>query len=237
MATLPIEITEPHEPIPLPDLLRPERTPSLPVWLALRVASIRDVHQADPKTGRHRLAPTLPHNLILSEAERDDIERHVRQLERSYGPTPADDPQVEGLMLIELTNMMLVLPASKQNDASAEARGEAYLIALDDMPIWSVRAAIRSWYRGSAGKNEQGRPYDYHWAPAPADLRQIAMLELWRIKARVGQLRKLLLAEPLVEFSDEHCHAMRMRLSALMHETFGIPPVGKDGSGGRISEG
>jgi len=137
--------------------------------------------------------------------------------------TPADDPHAEGVMLIDLTNMMLVLPAARQNEVSAEARGEAYLAALDDLPPWALRAAIRRWYRGDAGTDERGDPYDYHWAPAPAELRRIALLELWRVKSRAADLRRLLSAEPLLEYSEEHCHTMRMRLAALMHETFGIP--------------
>jgi hypothetical protein len=123
----------------------------------------------------------LPSNLILSEAERDEVERHIRVLDAACGPTPADDPETEGAMLIDLTKLMLVLPAPKQNEASAEARGEAYLAALDDVPLWALRSAIRRWYRGDAGTNERGEPFDYHWCPAPAELRKIAMSELWRV--------------------------------------------------------
>ena len=71
-------------------------------------------------------------------------------------------------MLIELTKMMLMMPAPTQNEASAEARGEAFLAALEDMPVWAVRSAIRRWYRGDAGTDEPGEPFDYHWCPAPA---------------------------------------------------------------------
>jgi hypothetical protein len=68
--------------------------------------------------------------------------------------------------------------------------------------------------------------------PAPAELRKVALFELWRVKGRAADFRRLLSAEPLIEYSDEHRHAMRLRLSALMHETFDIPLVGKDGSSG-----
>jgi hypothetical protein len=180
--------------------------------------------------------PTLPSSLILSAAERVETEQHIRALEASYGPVPADHPEMEGVILIELTRLMLALPAAKQNEASVEARGEAYLAALDDMPLWAVRAAIRRWYRGDAGLNERGAPHDYHWCPAPAELRKIAACEIARIRARVADLRRLLRAEPLIEFSGEHCDAMRTRLAKLMHKTFDIPPVGKDGSGGTISD-
>jgi hypothetical protein len=210
--------------------------PSLPAWVASRIASIRDEVQPDPVTGKHRTMPTLPSNLILSETERDEVERHIRVLDAACGPTPADDPETEGAMLIDLTKLMLVLPAPKQNEASAEARGEAYLAALDDVPLWALRSAIRRWYRGDAGTNERGEPFDYHWCPAPAELRKIAISELWRVNGRAAELRKVLRAEPLIEYSDEHCRLMRQRLSTLMHETFGIPLVGTDGSGGTIRE-
>jgi hypothetical protein len=220
--------------IPPIDLRRPERMPSLPAWAASRVASIRDEVQPDPATGKYRTAPTLPARLMMSEAERDEVERHVRELEASYGPTPADDPDVEGAMLIALTNLMMVLPAVKQNEASVMARGEAFQAALDDVPLWAVTSAIRRWHRGEGGVNERGQPYDYHWCPAPAELRRITVSEVWRLGERAAVLRKLLRAEPLIELAEEHCHSMRVRLSALMHETFGIPLVGKDGSGGTV---
>jgi hypothetical protein len=224
------------ERIQLPDLRRPERMPCLPAWVALRVASMKDEHQPDPATGKRRMVPTLPANLILSQAERDETLRHVRELDALCGPTPADDPEAEGEMLIDLTGLMLSpLAAPNHSEASAEACGKAYLIALDDLPPWAVRSAIRRWYKGDGGKDQRGQPRDCHWRPAPADLREIAMVELWRVRGRATKLRDLLRAETLIEFSDEHRSAMLARLAKLMHDTFGIPPVGSnDGSGGMV---
>jgi len=64
-----------------------------------------------------------------------------------------------------------------------------------------------------------GQPYDYHWRPAPAELRKIALVENWRVQHRTQTLRKLIAAEPLIEFSDEHCAAMRARLAAMIPRT------------------
>lgn len=75
---------------------------------------------------------------------------------------------------------------------------------------------MRRWYRGDAGLNERGQPYDYHWRPAPAELRSIALVEKWRVKQRAETLRKMLAAEPLIEFSGEHCKHMRARIAAAM---------------------
>lgn len=176
------------------------------------------------------MVSTLPTNLILDQAERDAIERHVADLEACYGPTPADDPSAEEKMVVVVTKMMLVLPAMKQNEASAETRGEAYMMALDDVPTWAVAAAVRRWFRGNAGDG-----HDYHWCPAPAELRELSLIELWRVKSRAKILRNLLRAEPLIEFSEEHCAMMRMRIADLFKGKLGIQPVGHDGSGGMVN--
>ena len=133
-------------------------------------------------------------------------------------------------MLAVLTNMMMVLPSVMQNELSAEARGEAFMAALDDIPVWSVQAAIRKWYRGDCGSDERGRCYDYHWSPAPAELRRIAFAEMWRIKSRSQSLRRLLSAVPRIEYGDEHCRAMRERLGRLF-QTSRTSPDGRNGSG------
>lgn len=215
----------------LPDVQQLARMPCWPEWVSSRLVSIKDENQPDPKTGKYRRIPTLPANLILNVAERDEISRHIGDLDALCGPTPIDSPAAEGAMLFELTSMMLVLPAAAQNEASAEARGAAYLAALDDLPPWAVKSTIQRWYRGDAGTNDRGDAYDHHWAPAPAELRKIALAELWRVKQRAATLRKLLRAESLIEFDDQYRRRMCEKLGELKL-SFEIPPVGKDGSGG-----
>ena len=226
------------ERLQLPDVRRPERMPSLPAWVTSRVASLKIEMQPDPQTRKWRNAPTLPANLILGQAQRDEIARHVADLYALCGPVPADDANVEIETLAIVTKLMMVLPSAKQNDLSAEARGEAFMDALDDLPPWAVKAAVRRWHRNECGNNAQGEPYDCHWCPAPADLRTLALVELWRIKARAEVLDKIAQAEPLIDYSDEHCKAMRGKLGSLFR-TLGSssPLVGKDGSGGADGEG
>ena len=203
------------ERIQLPDLRRLERMPSLPAWVASRVASMKDETQSDA-TGKWRTVPTIPANSILSAAEREAIERHVAELGMMCERTPLNQDEAEAETLLIVTKMMMVLPAQRQNEASAEARGEAFMMALDDVPSWAVAAAVRRWYRGHGGENERGEKYDCHWCPAPADLRDVAMTEQWRVRGRAMTLTKLLAAEPLIEYSDEHCAAMWARLSQLI---------------------
>jgi hypothetical protein len=217
------------EPIPPPDIRRPERTPSWPAWVALRLGSLKEEFQPD-ETGRHRRMPTLPRDLILMGAQREAIRRHLADLDKLEVPTPEFDPDAEAATLVIVTKIMLVLPAQRQNEASAEARGEAYMAALDDVPTWAVAAAARRWYRGDPGNDEHGKPYDCSWCPAPADLRRVAMKEIVGIRYRAKQLRQLIAARPRVEYSEEHCAAMRAQLRDLF-KSLGTSPVGKNGSG------
>jgi hypothetical protein len=204
------------ERLTLPDMRRLDRMPSLPAWVASRVGSVKDEPQRSLADGKYRTVPTLPANLILNPAERAEIDQHAGELEALCAQTPADSDEWEAATLIIITKLMLALPAAQQNEAGAEATGEAFQAALDDVPSWAVAAAVRRWYRGDCGKNERGQPYDYHWRPAPAELRKIALVEKWRVQERAQMLRKLIAAEALIEFSDEHCAAMRARLAAVI---------------------
>jgi hypothetical protein len=206
------------EPISLPDVRRLDRMPFWPAWVASRVALMKDERQTSTVDGKYRTVPTLPANLTLGQGERAEIEKYVAALDALCAQTPDDDDEWAGATLIIITRMMLALPAPQQNDAAAEATGEAFQAALDEVPHWAVAAAVRQWYRGDCGTNERGYPYDYHWRPAPAELRRIALSEVWRVKRRALTLRKLLAAEPLIEFSPEHCQRMRERFGTLMKE-------------------
>jgi hypothetical protein len=180
---------------------------------------MKDEHQAPPEGGKYRKVPTLPRNLILAPAERAEVERHIADLDALCKQAPAESDEWEAATLIVVTKLMLALPAAQQNEASAEASGEAFQAALDDVPTWAVAAAVRRWYRGDCGENERGQPYDYHWRPAPAELRRITFFEKWRVQQRAETLRKLLVAEPLIEFSEELCVQMRARLAAVIPRT------------------
>jgi hypothetical protein len=148
--------------------------------------------------------------LILSQPQRDAIAAHVAELEVYCAPVAAD-AKTKVAIAAEVTKLMLVLPGMRQNDISAEARGEAYMAALDDVPLWAVAAAARLWYRGESGKD-----YDYAWCPAPAALRKLALSQVAKLEARAKTLRDLLDAEPALEFDQAHCAMMQKRFVDLL---------------------
>ncbi len=217
------------EPLPLPDVRKPGQMRCLPEWAGLRIASLNDETRYD-LMGKRRRVPTIPCTLTLKAVEREAIESNVAALDSLCAETPSNSTAAEAAMLVVVTTMMLVLPSAAQNELSAEVRGEAFLGALDDIAVWAVEAAIRKWHRGDCGVDNQGRPYDYHWCPAPAELRRIAFAQMWSIKSRSRDLHRLLSAEARVEYSADHCRAMRARLAALFSKSQ-TSPVGSNGSG------
>jgi hypothetical protein len=159
--------------------------------------------------------PTLPANLTLKAAEREELARYVSELDALCERTPINDPQAEQDTLVAVTKMMVALPSMTQNELSAEVRGEAFMVALDDVPAWAVQAAVKRWYRGECGKNTKGEPCDCHWCPAPAELRRIALVEMYPLNERLNTIGALLRAEPRREFSEEHRRTMGERLAEL----------------------
>lgn len=191
------------EPLQLPDLRRPERMPSLPAWVASRNAALRENFQVDPATGSFRDLMTLPEGMDLTPEQQEQVENHIHSLRSLLGRTPEASPEAEADLLLQITNMMLVLPSQRTSETGAEARGEAYMDALDDVPAWAVRGGLRKWYRGECGMDENGKSYDYHWAPGPAELRRVSLGCLTPVRARILELERLLTAVPFKDCTAE----------------------------------
>ena len=101
---------------------------------------------------------------------------------------------------------MLVKPARAGGSEAAEARLDAFMEALDDVPHWAVAIAIRKWHRGECGLNEHGERYDYRWAPESADLRRLARIEAYGTHARIEFLERLLNAVAYRDCTAELAH-------------------------------
>lgn len=199
------------EPIQPPDVRRPGKLGTFPQWVTQRCDILRKESQPD-KSGKRRDVPVLPKDLILGEAQKVLIEQHVTDLTSMLSMTPYNDGSHGELTLVTVTKMTLVLPSKETGDLAGEAKGEAYMAALEDVPSWAVQEAMRKWHRA-----EYGTKYDYKWQPAPAVLRELAMLETYRVMGIRRKLRDLLAAEPLMEFGAEHEANMRAKVAQYIH--------------------
>jgi hypothetical protein len=202
----------PFTPIPLPS--NPAQLPSLPGWLQQRSAALGSAVQPD-SSGKHRSMPILPKEMILNSSERSEVERHIAGLERFTrtdqaielrGATLTND-HAHGVMITGL----LMKGGAKLDAASSDAFTEDYLDAIEDLPAWSVREAIRKWNRAESPKLD-GKQHSYDFRPSPPTLRRLAQHELAGVKGRMISLRRLLDAQPLIEYSDEHRGNMLKRL-------------------------
>lgn len=207
------------EPIKLP--ANPARLPSWPAWLQQRSAAAENAVQADPRDGNHREVMTLPANLILNSAERRMVEAHRSELARfldldqpiTLREQVLSNDQAHGVMI---AGLLIKGGGIKLDKASSDQLTEDYLDAIEDLPAWSVREALRKWNRAESPRLDPKKPHDFNWRPQPPTLRQLAYLELWSVKSRIQTLEKVLNAVPLIEFSDEHRREMLDKLAGLM---------------------
>lgn len=215
----------PFTPIPVPS--NPAQLPSLPAWLQQRSGALGSATQPDG-TGKHRQMTTLPKDLILNSSERAEVQRHIHELSRFAS--------LDEMIVIRETTMSnavahatmiagILLKGGKRLDQqSSDQATEDYLDAIEDLPAWSVREAIRKWNRAESPRLD-GKPHDFNWRPEPPTLRRLALHELAQVKGRIIGLQKLLDAVPLIEYSDEHRKSMIERLQVVIHAAANPAPV------------
>lgn len=189
------------EAIPLPDLSK-AKTLSLPAWgersRAALGTNLQIVH------GTFREVKTLPKALLPTAEQRKAIEDHMESLSYCLLETAERREDWALRAAKAATGLVLALAGGdKRSELASEAKGEAYVAALEDVPCWAVEAAARRWYRGDCGKDQEGREYDYKWAPEPALLRKIAMQQVWLVRAEINDLQALLDARAYVDCSKD----------------------------------
>lgn len=81
----------------------------------------------------------------------------------------------EEAKFIFVTKMLMAKPTAATTEEGAAARGESYMIALDDVTAWALDLAIRGWYAGTTSDVEKS---DFKWAPDSAVLRRAALDEM-----------------------------------------------------------
>lgn len=181
--------------LPVLDLDRPTFLASLPSWLeSRRDAESRSEHRRIVRdaTGRQiGEVRTLPRSLMLTGAMRAALSRRVAELE---GALVAGPPE----QILERVAFLLNRYLAGKTDDDLAVRAETYLEALDDLPAWIIREAIRRWFKGECG----GEKRDYDFPPSEARLRDVAKRVLSVAQGQVIVFRRLLAAEPDPEISE-----------------------------------
>lgn len=148
------------------------------------------------------------------------MQRHIHELEHF---TRLDQPitlrevtMSNDAALATMIAGLLLKGGRRMDKQSSDAATEDYLDALEDLPAWSVREALRRWNRGESVQIDPKKPHDFNWRPEPATLRRLASHELAGVKGRIIALQKLCDAVPLIEYSDEHRESMLKRLQEVV---------------------
>ncbi len=116
---------------------------------------------------------------------RTDIARRIAALEAAAQPGPPET-------ILEMIARVMTRYGVGSGDADlAAVRAEDYLEALEDLPAWTVREAIRRWRRGEGG----GTLRDRAFAPFEAQLRAIAKALAAEAAWQAQVLRRILAAE------------------------------------------
>lgn len=131
--------------------------------VALRRISLGTVNHPGQPTRRY-----LAGGLKLTDEQRGKIGAKIRELEQFTKVVPSREVREASLGLI--AKMLMAYPMAGSSAEAGSARGEAYLVALDDVPPWAISEAIKRWHKGQCGPD-----HNYRFAPAPAELREVAM--------------------------------------------------------------
>jgi hypothetical protein len=200
------------EPIPVPDTRRIAKPVLLPPWAKVRLDTLKTAQQRD-QSGRYRTILVLPAPLMLIPAQRAAIEQYTIAVAALLEQTPERDDCWGQRTLVGVSKLLMTLAGREGGQLAGEAKGEAYMAALDDVPYWATEEAARLWYRGECGER-----HNYTWPPAPAVLRSIARRSECALRWKSTELQQLLTAEEEQVFGAEHCAGMRARLKALATE-------------------
>lgn len=177
--------------LPAVDVRQPETLLSLPPWLATQIAAVSDLGY-----GRTVLDPvtkaivgqvaTIPRSKMPTGPQRAAIAQRIEELHAASMPGPLSST------LAIIGSIVSRNSAARQDEDLASIEIEAYRDALDDLPAWTVREALRRWRRGEVVGNKR----DLEFAPKEHRLREIALMVEASVRGQIVRLQRILEAEP-----------------------------------------
>lgn len=128
--------------------------------------------------------------------------------------------------MIAILGELVAEYATARLDAdTADIKIGAYRDAVEDLPAWAVREAIRRWRRGDVS----GDTRDLDFAPKPARLRRLAEGIAATASGQAIRLRRILAAEAEEPVSEAQAAENQRRYAEALKEA-GVPDVQPAGS-------
>ncbi|MET4297069.1 hypothetical protein ABIB06_007844 [Bradyrhizobium sp. LB8.2] len=131
----------------------------------------------------------------MTDDQRLCIRRKIAELRAASEADNGTENRRARLALVG--NLLLAYPIPNGTSEAGRARAEAYLVALEDVPPWAIAEAIKRWHRGECGQG-----YNYRWAPAPAELRQLSKERVRPARETIAHLEAVLAAISLERAMD-----------------------------------
>ncbi|WP_147018395.1 hypothetical protein [Methylorubrum extorquens] len=210
--------------LPAIDTADPASMLLLPDWLASQLAAVSDLGagrtEVDPVTRQitARVA-TIPASRMPTGPQRMAITRRIADLQAATEAGPVHET------IAVLGDLIQEYAPSRLDDRTVSIKAEAYLDAVEDLPAWTVRAAVRRWRRGDVSAD----PATLDFAPKPARLRSIAERMVLVARGQAARLQRVLDAKPEEHVTDAQMAANSEKLSGLIAKTADGPviePVG-----------
>lgn len=118
--------------------------------------------------------------------QRAAIARRIEDLQLAARPGPWNRT------LVALGELVTEYASARLDEDTAAIKIDAYRDAVEDLPAWAVREAVRRWRRGDVS----GDPKDLEFAPRPSRLRRIAQSIAATATGQALRLQRILEAEP-----------------------------------------
>ncbi|APX84588.1 hypothetical protein BV511_07610 [Methylorubrum extorquens] len=206
--------------LPAIDTADPASMLLLPDWLASQLAAVSDLGagrtEVDPVTRQitTRVA-TIPASRMPTGPQRTVIARRIADLQAAIEPGPVEET------IGVLGDLIQEYAPSRLDDRTVSIKAEAYLDAVEDLPAWTVRAAVRRWRRGEVSAD----PATLDFAPKPARLRGIAERMVLVARGQAARLQRVLDAKPEERITDAQMAANSEKLTGLIAKTADGPVV------------
>lgn len=210
--------------LPAVDTSEPTSILLLPDWLSSQVADVSDLGRGrtvvDPET-RQIVArvPTIPKSKMPSGAQRAAIALRITELQEAIRPGPFED------MIGILGDLIQEYAPQRLAPETVSIKAEAYLDAVEDLPAWTVREAVRRWRRGEVSADAATLDF----APRPARLKAIAERLVLVASGQAARLQRVLDAQPDDPVTDAQMAANSEKLTGLIAKTADGPVVEPQG--------
>ncbi|ARO53945.1 hypothetical protein B2G69_07130 [Methylorubrum zatmanii] len=152
--------------------------------------------------------------------QRTAIARRIAGLQAAIEPGPVEET------IGVLGDLIQEYAPSRLDDRTVSIKAEAYLDAVEDLPAWTVRAAVRRWRRGEVSAD----PATLDFAPKPARLRGIAERMVLVARGQAARLQRVLDAKPEERITDAQMAANSEKLTGLIAKTADGPVIEPQGA-------